>query len=170
MLQLKRQSFGHLMKRVNSLKKTLMLGKIEGRKRRGQQRMRWLNGITDSTNRHEIEQSPGETEGQGHLVCCRSWGRKELDMTWQLNNKNNPIKEGSRDIEGQEASCSEAFGKIDDLPTGPPRPRQVQGKLKQTSHEGSSPFPAHFQLEPRLRRRRLSIQAETHSAPPLAAM
>ena len=48
MLQLKFQYFGHLMKRANSLGKTLMLGKIEGRRRRGQQRMRWLDGITDS--------------------------------------------------------------------------------------------------------------------------
>ena len=48
MLKLKLQYFGHLMQRANSLKKTLMLGKIEGGKRRGQQRMRWLNGITDS--------------------------------------------------------------------------------------------------------------------------
>ena len=47
-LILKLQSFGHLMQRADSLKKTLMLGKIEGRRRRGQQRMRWLNGITDS--------------------------------------------------------------------------------------------------------------------------
>ena len=50
MLKLKRQSFGHLMQRVDSLEKTLMLGKIEGRRRRGQQRMRWLDGITDSTD------------------------------------------------------------------------------------------------------------------------
>ena len=125
MLQLKLQSFGRLMKRVNSLKKTLMLGKIEGRRRRGQQRMRWLDGITDSTSRHESEQAPGETEGQGCLVRCRSWGRKDSDRTWQLNNKNNPIEGGSKDVEGQKASCSEAFGKIDDLPTGPPRPGQV---------------------------------------------
>ena len=48
MLKLKLQYFGHLMKRVDSLEKTLMLGKIEGRRRRGQQRMRWLDGITDS--------------------------------------------------------------------------------------------------------------------------
>ena len=47
-MKLKLQSFGHLMQRVNSLEKTLMLGKIEGRRRRGQQRMRWLDGITDS--------------------------------------------------------------------------------------------------------------------------
>ena len=48
MLKLKLQYFGHLMRRVDSLEKTLMLGKIKGRKRRGQQRMRWLDGITDS--------------------------------------------------------------------------------------------------------------------------
>ena len=48
MLKLKLQYFGHLMRRADSLGKTLMLGKIEGRRRRGQQRMRWLDGITDS--------------------------------------------------------------------------------------------------------------------------
>ena len=48
LLKLKLQYFGHLMQRIDSLEKTLMLGKIEGRRRRGQQRMRWLHGITDS--------------------------------------------------------------------------------------------------------------------------
>ena len=48
MLKLKLQSFGHLMRRTDSLEKTLMLGKIEGRRRRGRQRMRWLDGIADS--------------------------------------------------------------------------------------------------------------------------
>ena len=51
MLKLKLQYFGHLMQRTESLEKTLMLGKIEGGKRRGQQRMRWLDGITESTDR-----------------------------------------------------------------------------------------------------------------------
>ena len=50
MLKLKLQYFGHLMRRANSLEKTLMLGKIEGRRRRGRQRMRWLDAITDSMN------------------------------------------------------------------------------------------------------------------------
>ena len=50
MLKLKLQYFGHLMQRTDSLEKTLMLGKIEGRRRRGQQRMRWLDGITNSMN------------------------------------------------------------------------------------------------------------------------
>ena len=50
MLKLKLQYFGHLVQRVDSLEKTLMLGKIEGKRRRGRQRMRWLDGITDSTD------------------------------------------------------------------------------------------------------------------------
>ena len=50
MLKLKLQTFGHLMRRTDSLEKTLMLGKIEGRRRRGRQRMRWLDGITDLMN------------------------------------------------------------------------------------------------------------------------
>ena len=50
MLKLKLQYFGHLMRRIDSLVKTLMLGGIEGRRRRGQQRMRWLDGITDSVD------------------------------------------------------------------------------------------------------------------------
>ena len=52
MLKLKLQYFGHLMQRVDSFEKTLMLGKTEGRRRRGRQRMRWLDGITDSTDKN----------------------------------------------------------------------------------------------------------------------
>ena len=61
MLKLKLQYFGHLMQRVDSLEKTLMLGGIGGRRRRGRQRMRWLDGITDAL---------GASEGQGSLACC----------------------------------------------------------------------------------------------------
>ena len=74
MLKLKLYHFGHLMLRADSWEKTLMLGKIEGRRRRGQQRMRWLDGITDS-NGHEFEQVPGVGYGQGSLACCSPWGR-----------------------------------------------------------------------------------------------
>ena len=82
MLKLKLQCFGHLMRRLDSLEKTLMLGGIGGRRRRGWQRMRWLDGITDSK---ESEWTPGVGDGQGGLACCYSWGRKELDMTERLN-------------------------------------------------------------------------------------
>ena len=75
MLNLKLQYFGHLMRRTDSLGKTLMLGKTEGRRRRGWQRMRWLDGITDS-NGHEFEQALGVGDGQGSLACCSLWVTK----------------------------------------------------------------------------------------------
>ena len=85
MLKLKLQYFGHLKRRADSLKKTLTLEKIQDKRRRGQQRMRWLDGITDS-----VDMSLNrlwETEGQGSLACCSSRGRKKLDTNEQLNSK-----------------------------------------------------------------------------------
>ena len=79
MLNLKLQYFGYLMQRTNSLEKTLMLGKIEGRRRRGRHRMRWLDGIADLVD--EFEQASGVGEGQGNLACCSPWGHKESDTT-----------------------------------------------------------------------------------------
>ena len=64
--------------------KNLMLGKSEDRRRRGRQRMRWLDGITNLME-HEFEQAPGIGDGQGSLACCSSWGHKESDMTERLN-------------------------------------------------------------------------------------
>ena len=84
-LMLKLQYFGHLMGRANSLEKT-DTGKDWRQEEKGttEDEMvgwhHWLNG-------HEFEQTPGDGEGQGSLVCCRQWGHKELDMTEQLNNK-----------------------------------------------------------------------------------
>ena len=69
MLKLKLQYFGHLMRRTDSMEKTLILGKTEGRRRRGRQRMRWLDGITDNDG-HEFEQALGVGDGQGSLTCC----------------------------------------------------------------------------------------------------
>ena len=85
MLKLKLQYFGHLMQRVDSQEETLMLGKIEGR-RRGQQRMRWLGSITDSmhmnlSNLQEIVGDRGAWHAAVHRVA-------QSDMTWQLNNNN----------------------------------------------------------------------------------
>ena len=85
MLMLKLQSFGHLMQRANSLEKTLILGKIEGRRKRERQRMRWL--MASLTQWHEFEQAPGYGEGQGSLACCSVRGHKESDMTKRLKNK-----------------------------------------------------------------------------------
>ena len=80
MLKLKLQYFSHLMRRVDSLEKTLILGGIGGRRRRGRQRMRWLDGITDSMG-VSLSELPELVDGQGGLACCDSWGLKESDMT-----------------------------------------------------------------------------------------
>ena len=76
MLKLKLQYFGHLMRSVDSLEKTLMLGGIGGRRRRGRQRMRWLDDITDSMNMSlsELQELVMDRE-------ANSWGQKELDTT-----------------------------------------------------------------------------------------
>ena len=87
MLNLKLQYFGHLIRSVDSLEKTLMLEGIGGKRRRGRQRMRWLDGITNS-----MDVSLGEllelvmeaTPRQGGLACFDSWGHKESDMTERL--------------------------------------------------------------------------------------
>ena len=75
MLKLNLQYFGHLMQRADSLENTLMLGKIEGRRRRGQQQMRWLDGVTHSVDvsLRRLREIVKDRE------ACSPWGRKELD-------------------------------------------------------------------------------------------
>ena len=81
MPKLKLQYFGHLMQRTDSLKKTLMLGKIEDRRRRGRQTVRWLDGITDSTDMSLSKLWELVMEGKGSLACCSAWSGKESDTT-----------------------------------------------------------------------------------------
>ena len=76
MLNLKLQHFGHLMQIADSLEKTLIWGKIEGRRRRG-----WQNGWQHWLSGHEFEQTPGDGKRQGSLACNSPWGCKEPDTT-----------------------------------------------------------------------------------------
>ena len=88
-LKLKLQYFGHLMQTTDSLEKTLMLGKIEGRRRRGRQRMRWLDGITDSVDMDLSKLQ--EMVRDGSLACCSPWGHP-VHAAWRVNNNKGDTK------------------------------------------------------------------------------
>ena len=92
MLKLKLQYFGHLMRRTDSLEKTLMLGKSAGRRRRGQQRVRWLDGITDLTDMSLSKLRELVKDREAWIL--QSIGHKELDMTERLNNNNKSRQSG----------------------------------------------------------------------------
>ena len=79
-LKLKLHYFGHLMQRTDSLEKTLMLGKVESRRKKGQTEDEMV-GWHHRLNGHEFEQAPEVGDGQGSLACCSPWGHKELDTT-----------------------------------------------------------------------------------------
>ena len=80
MLKLKLQYFGHLRQKSKSLEKTLMLGKVENRRREGRPRMRWLNDIIDTMDMN-LNKLQEDSEGQRTLACCSPQGHKESDMT-----------------------------------------------------------------------------------------
>ena len=77
MLKLNLQYFGHLMKKTDSLEKTLMLGKVEGSRRRGRQTEDEMIEWHQQLDGHEFEQAPGVGDGQGSLACCRPWGHSQ---------------------------------------------------------------------------------------------
>ena len=152
MMKLKLQNFGHLRRRADSLEKTLMLGKTEGRRRRG-----W-DGWRASPTRHEFEQTQGGSKGQRSLVCCSLWGHKESHTTERVNNNTNKINLavsglswGTQDLPLQlevflgvahGLNCSAACGILVPPPGIEPESPALQGGFLTTGPPGKPPKPA----------------------------
>ena len=105
MLKLKLQYSGHLMRSVDSLEKTVMLGGIGGRRRRGWQRMRWLDGITDSMDMDLGGLWELVMDREGGLACWNSWGHKESGHNWVTELKV-PFKGFPGGSVGNESACN----------------------------------------------------------------
>ena len=128
MLKLKLQYLGHLMRWVDSLEKTLKLGGIGGRRKRGWQRMRCLDGITDL-----MDMSLGELwelvmDRQGGLACCDSWRLKKSDMTERLNWTELKLMCKSLATAKSPQSCPTLCNPIDGSPSGSPVPGILQAR------------------------------------------
>ena len=112
MLKLKLQYFGHLMRRVDSLEKTLMLGGIGGKRRRGTTENEmagwhhWLDG-------RESQWTPGIGDGQGGLACCDSWGCKESDTTERLNWTELNLRQIWKNLKDKEMVMNHSYLPID---------------------------------------------------------
>ena len=108
MLKLMPLYFGHLMPRANSLEKTLMLEKTEGKRRRGQQRMRWLDSITNSMAMN-LRKLQARVEDGRAWVSCSPWDHKESDTTQQLNNNSGHSTPAMRSNSGSLVDLSTAL-------------------------------------------------------------
>ena len=104
MLKLKLQYFGHMMRRTDSLEKTLILGKIKGRRRKGQQRMRWLDGITDAMDKVWINSGswwwtgkPGVLQSMGSQRVRHNW---ETELNWRFGDDEDRMQGLRRDFSG----------------------------------------------------------------------
>ena len=96
MLQLKPQYFGHLMRITDSLEESLVLRKIEGRRRRGHQKMSWLDGITNAMDLNLGKLQEMVKDREAWSACCSPWGHEEWDMTVQLKNNNTSVQTSTK--------------------------------------------------------------------------